>query len=160
MEVLSIIITIISILAHIIPKLSEGSSSSSNVGHSYMDDSTYRVMSSEEKLSNMKIDEIDTCYKSAKIQNYSLAWAEQLLISDQIKGFEVVDVFIRHRCIYIKAKHSIPYNMGFNEFSTSMSINYIEVNNNVIVYGFNTYNGNEKDAFKCIANEIITELSR
>jgi hypothetical protein len=160
MEAVSIIITIISILAHIIPKLSEGSSSNSNVGHSYMDDSNYRVMSSEEKLSNMKIDEIDTCYKSAKIQNYSLAWAEQLLISDQIKGFEVVDVFIRYRCIYIKAKHSIPYNTGFNEFSTSMSINYIEVNNNVIVYGFNTYNGNEKDAFECIANEIITELSR
>lgn len=134
--------------------------SSSNAGRDYMNDSNYRVMSSEEKLSNMKIDEIDTCYKSVKIQNYSLAWTEQVLISDQIKGFEVVDVFIRHQCIYAKIKHSIPYYSGFNEFSTTLSINYLQPNNNVIVYGFKTFNDNEREAFKDIANEIITELSR
>lgn len=134
--------------------------SSSNAGRDYMNDSNYRVMTSEEKLSNMRVDEIDTCYKSTKLQKYSPAWIEQILISDQIKGFEVVDVFIRHQCIYVKLKHSVPYNIGYNEFSTSMSINYIEPNNNILVYGFNTHNSNEREAFKEIANEILTEISR
>lgn len=161
MEILSAVLTIGTLLYHIISKISESSGNSNN-SRSYENhyDSGYTSMSSIEKFSNMKIDEIDTCYKSAKIQNFSIMRAEQILLSHQIKGFDISDAFIRNKCIYIKFKHSIPYNTGFNEFGSSMSINHLEANDNVIVYGFPTHNTGEKEAFKSIANEIITELSR
>lgn len=160
MEVLSIAITIISILAHIIPKLTEGSTSSSPATYENHYDSGFTSMSETEKFASMNIEEINTCYSTAKIRNYSILRAEQVLLSHQIHGFDISDAFIRNKCIYIKFKHSIPYHTGFNEFGSAMSINYIEANENVIVYGFNTFSPNEKDTFKSIANEIITELSR
>lgn len=118
------------------------------------------VLTSDEKLGNMNIDMLNCCYLTSKIVNYSTQRAELILMSDQIKGFLISDIIVRKKCIYIRFKHSIPYNTGYNDFGSSMSINYIEANENVIVYGLTTYNSNEKEAFEKIANEIITELSR
>lgn len=158
MEVLSAIITIGMLLYHIISKISENSTSS--VSSNNYDSSHNRIMSKEEKLSNMKIDELDTCYKTSQISNYSIARAELILISDQLKGFDIVDIITQNQSIYLKVRYSIPFNSGFNEYSTTFSISYIKANENVAVYGFKTYISNEEKVFYSIANEIITELSR
>lgn len=161
MEVLSAILTIGTLLYHIISKISESSSSSSsryNYSNSHYE-STY-ALTQDEKLLNMKIDELNNCYVTSKIIGFTISRAELILLSGQIKGFEINQIIKQKNCIYIKVKHSIPYNSGVNNYGSSFSINFIEPTNNVIVYGFKTFNSNEEQTFYSIANEIINELSK
>lgn len=160
MEVLSIVIAVGSLLFKVISMISESSDSSGNANHDYMSDSTHRIMSTDEKLENMKIDELNTCYASSKIDDYSVNRTELVLMSGQISGFDVIEIIKQQNCIFIKVRHSIPFNSGVNEYGTTFSINYIEDTKNVMVYGFKTFNNREEQTFYDIANEIITQLSR
>jgi hypothetical protein len=160
MEVLSAIITIGTLLYHIISKISESSEnsqSSNSNANSYIN--TYEL-SQNEKLQSMNIDELNHCYASLKITNFSAIKAKQMLRSGIIRGFEVKNAVIQGSCVNIKIKHSIPYNSGKNDYGSSFSINYIAPTQNVIIYGFNTYNSEERNAFYSMANEIIKELSK
>jgi hypothetical protein len=160
MEVISAILTIGTLLYHIISKINESSSGSSrpaNNANSYLN--TYQL-STNEKLQSMNVDELNNCYASAKIADYTPRKAEQILRSGLIRGFEVKDVVIQGSCANVKIKHSIPYKSGPNEFGTSLSVNYIEPTQNVIVYGFDSYNPETKKAFYYMADEIIKELSK
>lgn len=161
MEVLSAILTIGTILYHIISKINESSNRSSS--RSNYSNSNYEptyALTQDEKLQNMKIDELNTCYATSKINGFTMNKAELILSIGQIKGFEINQIIKQKNCIYIKVKHSIPYNSGVNDYGSSFSINFIEPTENVIVYGFKTFNQNEEQAFYSISNEVINELSK
>lgn len=118
------------------------------------------VLTKEEILRNMNIDELTICYGTSRIQNYTIRKAQLILLSDQIKSFQVSEIIVKHQCIYLKIKHSIPYDSGLFDFGSVLAINYVEPNENVIVYGYPTRHQNERVAFSNIANEIIAELSK
>lgn len=119
------------------------------------------VLSSDEKLETMNLDNLNICYLSKGIANFSIANAEQILINNYLKNdFEVKDVIVRKNCIYIKVIHAIPYNGGNKCYGASFSINYMEPNRCVSVYGHKTTNSNERQVFQEIANEFITALSK
>lgn len=119
------------------------------------------VLSSDEKLETMNLDNLNICYQSKRIENFSVANAEQILINNYRKNdFEIKDVIVRKNCIYIKAIHAIPFNGTNKCYGASFSINYMEPNNCVSVYGHKTMNSNEKQVFQEIASEFITTLSK
>ena len=117
-----------------------------------------KMMSPDEKLNLMNIEGLKVCYGTSIISNFKLEKAKLILTSDQIIGFEINDVIIQNNSIFIKIKHSIPYNNGKNEYGTCFLINYIENTENIEVYGFNTFISNEKEVFNSIAKEIISQL--
>ena len=119
-----------------------------------------RIMSPDEKLNLINIEELKVCYGSSVISNFNFDKAKLVLTSKQIIGFEINDVIIQNNSIYIKIKYSIPYNNGKNEYGTCFLINYIENTKNIEVYGLNTFISNEKEVFNSIANEIINQLSK
>lgn len=159
MEVLSAILTLGALLYHIISKISESSGSSSSNFSNTSYEPEY-ILTEKEKLQNMKIDELNTCYATSKIVDYKVNRAELILLSGQINGFDITEIIKQQNCIFIKVRHSIPYNSGVNEYGTTFSINFIEITNNVMIHGFKTFNANEEKVFYTIANEIITQLSR
>jgi len=119
-----------------------------------------RILTSEEKLRYINIEEMKVCYGTSIISKFCIEKAELLLKSNQVKGFEIKDTIIQDNCMYIKIKYSIPYNSEKNEYGTCFSVNYNENNKNIIVYGFNTFIANEKEVFNSIAAEIMNELSK
>ena len=119
-----------------------------------------KIMSPEEKLSLINIEELKVCYGTSVISNFNFVKAKLVLNSKQIIGFEINDVIIQNNSIYIKIKYSIPYNNGKNEYGTCFLINYIKNTENIEVYGLNTFISNEKEVFYSIAKEIISQLSK
>ena len=119
-----------------------------------------KILSPEEKLSLLNIEELKVCYGTSVISNFNFDKAKLVLNSKQIIVFEINDVIIQNNSIYIKIKYSIPYNNGKNEYGTCFLINYIENTKNIEVYGLNTFISNEKEVFNSIANEIINQLSK
>jgi hypothetical protein len=118
------------------------------------------VLSSDEKLETMNIDNLNTCYQSAGIDNFLVDNVEQILMNNYLKNdFEIKDVIARKNCIYVKVIHAIPFKGENKCYGASFSINYMEPNNSVSVYGYKTTNSNEKQVFQEIANELITVLS-
>lgn len=116
------------------------------------------VLTKEEILRNMNIDELTICYATSRIQNYTIRKAQLVLLSDQIKSFQVSEIIVQHQCIYLKIKHSIPFNSGAFDFGSVLAVNFVEPNENVLVYGYPTRHENERVAFSNIANEITAEL--
>jgi hypothetical protein len=119
-----------------------------------------KIMSPEEKLRLMNIEGLKVCYGTCVISNFNLEKAKLILTSDQIVGFEINDVIIQNNSIFIKIKHSIPYNNGKNEYGSYFLINNIENNGKITIYGYNTFISNEKEVFYSIADEIISQLSK
>ncbi|MFV8346189.1 hypothetical protein [Flavobacterium sp. ZB4P13] len=162
MEVLSAILTIGTIIYHIISKISESSDNSTN-NYSHSDDSyldTYEL-SQEEKLESMNIDNLVMCYQSTKINHFSVKKVEQTFMNNYLQNdLDIKDVIIRKNCIYIKVMHSIPFKDRNKCYGASFSINYMEPNNCVSIYGSQKTNSDEQQAFKEIANELITTLSK
>lgn len=154
MDVLLVIMSFGMLVFDVISK--EGNLSNSN-SNTFLD--TYEL-THDEKLLSMNVDKLDYCYATSKTSSFSLTSSEQLLSSSLIKGFEVKDIVAQGSCINIRIKHSIPYNSGINDFGTSFSINCIIPTKNIIVYGFTTFNKDERKAFFDIADEIINVLSR
>ncbi len=114
-----------------------------------------KIKSPEEKLSLMNIEGLNVCYGSSVISNFNFDKTKLLLSSKQIIGFEINDVIIQNNSIYLKIKHSIPYNNGKNEYGTCFSIIYFENTKEIEIYGYDTRINGEKEVFFSIANEII-----
>lgn len=161
MEVLSAILTIGTIIYHIISKISESSDNNTN-NYSHSDDSyldTYKL-SPEEKLQNMNIDSLNICYKTAEITNFSIEKARLTLLNNYLQtDFYIDDVILRQNCMYVKVLHSIPFKDGNKSYGASFSINYMTVNNGVSVYGSKKLNADETQVFKEIANELLKAVS-
>ncbi len=119
-----------------------------------------RILTPEEKLGNLNIERLQVCYGTSTIFNFDFEKAKLILLSNKIKGFEVKDVIIHNKSIYIKFKFSIPYNNGINEYGSCFSINHFQNDDTIKVYGYNTFISNEKDVFHSIVNEIINEFSK
>ena len=120
------------------------------------------VQTPEEKLQVMNIDNLVYCYDSTtQINNYSSKNAEQILINNHISNHLIIkDIIIRENCMYLKILHAIPFTDTNKCYGTSFSINYMEPNNCVSIYGFITKNVKEREVFKEISNELITTLSK
>ena len=117
-------------------------------------------LTTEQKLEGMNIDNLTICYETAGIDNFIIKDVEKVLKQNYLKNdFAIKDVIIRKNCAYIKIMHDIPLNGGNRCYGTSFSINFMEVNNGVSVYGYATKNANEKQVFREIANEIIKAVS-
>ena len=117
-----------------------------------------KTMSAEEKLSLINIEGLNVCYGNSVISNFDIDKAKLVLTSKQIIGFEINDVIIQNNSIYLKIKHSIPYNNGKNEYGTCFSIIYFENTKEIEIYGYDTRINSEKEVFFSIANEIIMEI--
>lgn len=161
MEVLSIIISVIGLIVHLIQK-ADNSSYGSSSSNSYTD-STYQVipeLTEAEKLDNMNIDSLNICYKTARINNFSIENARRTLLNHYVQNdFYIDDIITRHNCIYIKVMHAIPYDDGNKCYGASFSINFMTVNNGVSVYGSKKTNITEEIVFKEIANELLKAVS-
>jgi hypothetical protein len=57
--------------------------------------------------------------------------------------------------LYLKIKHSIPYNNGKNEYSTCFSIIYFENIKEIEIYGYDTLINGEKEVFFSIAKKLL-----
>jgi hypothetical protein len=162
MEVLSAILTIGTLVFHIVSKINEKSSNSSsrsNYSSSHYEQPSH-VLTVNEKLQYMNINNLNFCYATSKINDFNIMNTEFFLLTKKVEGIEIMDIIRQEKCVYIKIKHSIPFNSGTDEFGATFSINCIEPTNNVIVYGAKAYNSNEEVAFYDIANEIINKLSK
>jgi hypothetical protein len=161
MEVISIIITVVGLIIHIVNKANEssGSSTSNNSYSSDFDLTTYEL-SEGEKLESMNIDNLFICYQSTEIINFSVEKARLTLLNKYIQNdFYINDVIIRKNCIYLKVMHAIPFKDSNKCYGASFSINYMTPNNGVSVYGSKKTNTDEEQVFKKIANELITTIS-
>lgn len=117
-------------------------------------------LTTQQKLDGMDIDNINVCYETTGIDNFLINNVEQILRQNyQENDFHIKDVIVRKNCAYIKVMHDIPFKGGNKCYGTSFSINFMEVNNGVSVYGFTTKNADEKLVFKEIANELIKAVS-
>ncbi|QLC65991.1 hypothetical protein LPB248_06775 [Flavobacterium sp. LPB0248] len=161
MELLGTLITIISLIVHIVQKVNE--SSYGNDNRSFYRDVTYEVVhefTQQEKLDNMNIDSLNICYKTAGISGFSIEKARRTLLNSYVQSdFYIDDVIICHNCMYIKVMHAIPYNSSNKCYGASFSINYMTVNDGVSVYGSRKINADEELVFKEIANELINAVS-
>lgn len=162
MEVIGTLITIISIIVHIVQKVNESSYGNDNGRSSYRD-VTYEVVhefTPQEKLENMNIDSLNICYKAAGITGFSLEKARRTLLNSYVQNnFYIDDIIIRHNCMYIKIMHAIPYDGSNKCYGASFSINFMTVNDGVSVYGSGKINKDEEMVFKEIANELIKAVS-
>lgn len=118
------------------------------------------VLTSDQKLETMDIDNLTVCYQTIGIDNFLIKDIEKNLKENYLKNdFEIKDVIIRKNCAYLKVMYDIPFKGGNKCYGTSFSINFMEVNNGVSVYGHKTKNTNEKLVFKEIANELLKAVS-
>jgi hypothetical protein len=160
MEVLSIIISVIGLIVHLIQK-ADTSSNSTSVS-SYRD-TTYEVVyefTEEEKLENMNIDSLNICYKTAGSANFSIEKARRTLLNNYVEtDFYIDDIIIRQNCMYIKVLHSIPFKSTNKCYGAAFSINYMAANNGVSVYGSKKINADEELVFKQIASELLIAVS-
>lgn len=116
-------------------------------------------LTSDQILETMYIDNLNICYETTEIYNFDIENVEQILKQNYVKkDFDIHDVIVRKNCAYLKVTHDIPFNGGNKCYGTYFSINYMQPNNGVAIYGLQTKNSNEKLAFKEIANELITAL--
>lgn len=117
-------------------------------------------LTSDQILETMNIDNLTICYETTGIENFTIKNIEQVLKQNYIKNdFKILDVIVRKNCAYLKVIHDIPLSGSNKCYGTSFSINYMEPNNGVAVYGLDTKNANEKLVFKEIAKEIINAIS-
>lgn len=162
MEVLGTLITIISIIVHIVQKVNQSLYGNDNSRSSYRD-VTYEVVhefTPQEKLENMNIDSLNICYKTTGIIGFSIENARRTLLNKYVQhDFYIDDVIIRQNCMYIKVMHAIPFNGRNKCYGASFSMNFMTVNNGVAVYGSKKINADEELVFKEIANELINAVS-
>jgi hypothetical protein len=117
------------------------------------------VLSENEKLNNMNPDDLIVCYQSVINNNYSILNAVTNLNNFRNHDFGINDIIYKKNCIYLKISYALPYKQGENCFSTSFSLNYMFVNSAVAVYGFQTQNPSEKEAFTEIAKKLTSIIS-
>ncbi|WP_163408561.1 hypothetical protein [Flavobacterium ajazii] len=115
------------------------------------------VLSDDEKLQVMNIDNLIVCYQSSiKVDRYSAEKVHQALRNYFPNSHFVIDeVITRKNCIYIKVTHAIPFRDANKCFGTTFSVNYMDANNSISVYGYDTRNTSEKEVFKNIAQELL-----
>ncbi|WP_281235105.1 hypothetical protein [Flavobacterium gelatinilyticum] len=116
-------------------------------------------LSSDQILETMDIDNITICYETTGIANFDIKKTEQILKQNYTKNeFDIHDVIVRKNCAYLKVRHDIPLQGRNKCYGACFSINYMEPNNGVAVYGYSTKNAAERQVFKEIANELIKSL--
>ena len=116
-------------------------------------------LSSDQILETMDIDDITMCYGTTGIDNFNIKNVPQLLKQNYLeKEFDIQDVIVRKNCAYLKVKYGIPLSGRNKCYGDSFTINFMEPNNGVAVYGYPTKNTKEKEAFKDIAKELIKAL--
>ncbi|WP_289665240.1 hypothetical protein [Flavobacterium panacagri] len=118
-------------------------------------------LSSDEILETMDIDNITSCYQNTGIEGFNIKNAGHVLKQNYTgKVFDILHVIVRRNCAYVKVMHSIPFNGGNKCYGASFSINFMEPNNGVAIYGCPTKNSDEKQAFKAISMELLAALSK
>ncbi|AXB56685.1 hypothetical protein [Flavobacterium fluviale] len=117
-------------------------------------------LSSDQILETMNIDNITICYETTGIDNFDIKNIEQILRQNYTKNeFGIHYIIVRKNCAYLKVTHDIPLQGRNKCYGTCFSINYMEPNKGVAVYGYSTKNTAEREAFKEMASEIIKALS-
>lgn len=156
MEVLSFIISIIGIIIHIAQKADSGSSRTSYTSTSYQ----APEFTAAEKLDNLNIDSLNICYKTGGIPNFSMENARRTLLNHFVQSDFLIDyIIVRQNCMYVKVKHSIPFNGGNKCYGAAFSVNYMTVNDGISVYGSQKLNADEVQVFKQISSELIKAIS-
>ncbi len=117
------------------------------------------TLTEDEKLSYMNPDNLIVCYQSVINNNYSIPNAITDLNNFKNHDFEIQDIVYKKNCIYLKIKYALPYKQGENCFSGSFSLNYMFVNSAVAVYGVQTKNPTEKEAFTEIAKKLTSIIA-
>jgi hypothetical protein len=165
MEVISVLITIVSIIMHISSKISNSD------GYDY--DKTTRdyepyAPTDKERLEVIYDFKLNKCYKSTKIQTFKIEGATNFLTYNRkFKEFEIIDVLRSENCIYIKIdffwnQTSLDRQNMIKkskiQMTSYLSINYIEPNNNVIVFGSSNYKPELENQLFIIAEELTNAL--
>jgi hypothetical protein len=162
MENISLIITIVGIVVHIIMKINDSMNRDSNNSYSGPDDNYINnyELSEQEKLGNMNIDNLIVCYQSTEIVGFSFEKARLILLNNYVKNdMFIKDIIIRKNCMYLKIGYAMPFKDKDKCYSGSFSINYMLPNNSISVYGFKKISADEGQVFKEIAAELIAVVS-
>jgi hypothetical protein len=164
MGVLGILSLIITIAGYIIKIASK----SSDYAQSNSDDLTYNP-SEKEKLQDIYDKNLNNCYKSSKILNFNIKKTDTLLRGYQYNGYVISDVIVKKNCAYIEFNFPEQYiGLDYNNNKipsvrikqSYFSINYVEPNDNVIIYGSIPFETETQNSLHRIADDIINELSK
>lgn len=125
------------------------------------------LLSVSERLELFYFKELNYCYQSDKRQSFKMNKVEVFLNNKQFSDFEIMDVITVKNIAYIEISYAVnftvldynkqPMNRVRNEISY-FTLNFIEANNNVIIYGLNTMDADTKKALYNHSNQIINNL--
>lgn len=124
-------------------------------------------LSISERLELFYFKELNYLYQSEKKKNFKINKVESLLKTTQFNGFKVIDAITVKNITYIEISYELyftvldynkqPMNRVRNEISF-FTLNYIEANNSVNIYGLNTNDVNTKNALYNHSNQLINKL--
>jgi hypothetical protein len=124
-------------------------------------------LSISERLELFYFKELNYLYQSGKKQNFKINKVESLLKTKQFNGFKVIDAITVKNITYVEISYELyftvldynkqPMNRVRNEISF-FTLNCIEANNSVNIYGLNTNDINTKNALYNHSNELINKL--
>lgn len=158
MEVLGTLLTVFTIIAHIYKFISERVEDNSSPSYATYELEQRVTLSNEEALESMQIENLMECYASKKILNFNFEKAFQKLECYN-SNYVITHKIRKGQVIYIKVEYSIPFNSPNKDFITAFSINHIQSNDNVIIYGNKTSSYQEKNAFDLLSMDLMHALS-
>lgn len=120
-------------------------------------------LSTSEKLKNFSADEITSLYKSKIDRNFKIGKAALMLKKSKFTDFNLVDVFRVENIIYIEFSFDVnsllspTTNFTFNYLNEKyfLTINFIEANFSINIYGQEYQDQNVRNAFISVTNQII-----
>lgn len=158
MEILSILSIIISIITFIYKKIDEDTDYSSSNFQSFVVPDRI-ALTNDEFYNSMEVENLLECYATNKIVDFNFNKAIEKLQNNSA-NFKISNIIRKENIVYMKIEYSIPYNAPFKDFVTTFSMNYIQPNHNVIIYGTNPLSLNEKTVFQQIAYNLILEITK
>lgn len=124
-------------------------------------------LSISERLELFYFKELNYLYQSEKKQNFKINKVESLFKTTQFNGFKVIDAITVKNITYIEISYELyftildsnkqPMNRVRNEISF-FTLNYIEANNSINIYGLTTNDINTKNALYNHSTELINKL--
>lgn len=159
---ISIILILYKIIEYISSKFGNKESNLPSEPEGFLRSKRYELLFGEkDRLERFQSSEINYPYKSVTNKKIIKKNVEQLLHDNQFVGFDICDVIALKNVIYIE----FSFNLGdfdstkqSNDYASHCSLNYIEANNTVTIYGIDSSDNNVKHNIQKFADQLINKL--
>lgn len=159
MEFLSLLPLLISIISFIYKKITENDDFYSSASFQSYGVAQREQLTNDEFYNSLQLEDLVQCYATNKVANFNFNSVLERLHNGNA-NFEVLNIIRKKNVLYIKVAYGLPYNAMIKDFVASFSMNYIQPNHNVIIYGTSAVSLNQKDAFEQIAHSLIQQIVR